>query len=151
VVAAVQTQIRQPAWQVVLAVAQDALARQIPAAQATRRTYRHRKATTAATTRALQILAQAVAAARLPSAQMAPRPQAAMGEAARLRQFRGRRQPTQAAVVAAPLMAARLARAVQAAAAVTLERLAATTSALPVRPTQAVAVAAQAHKTPAHM
>jgi hypothetical protein len=47
-------------------------------------------------------------------------------------------------------MAARLARAVQAAA-VTLERLAATTSALPVRPTQAVAVAAQAHKTPAHM
>jgi hypothetical protein len=150
VVAAVQTQIRQPAWQVVLAVAQDALARQIPAAQATRRTYRHRKATTAATTRALQILAQAVAAARLPSAQMAPRPQAAMGEAARLRQFRGRRQPTQAAVVAAPLMAARLARAVQAAA-VTLERLAATTSALPVRPTQAVAVAAQAHKTPAHM
>jgi hypothetical protein len=149
VAAAVQTQIRQPAWQVVLAVAQDALARQIPAAQATRRAYRHRRATTAATTRALQILAQAVAAARLPSAQMAPRPQAGMGEAAQPQAFLAAALLTLVAAVVARLTAAQEAQA----ALVVVEtraQQAVTTSALPVRPTRAAVVVDQAHKTPEH-
>jgi hypothetical protein len=73
-VAAVQTQIRQPVRQVVLVVAQDALACQIPAALVILRPLVLRKVQTAATTRALQILAQAVAAVQAQLVQTAPQP-----------------------------------------------------------------------------